>query len=451
MEYPGTRFTRPVRLALLITFVAAFFIISPIVILYAAGFHYDWQNGFLRETGGMSIDILPTKTTVYIDGLPLNETLPIRLKNITPKNYHIELHAVGYYNWEKDIMVYPRQTTYLKDITLLKQSKPKTIASGTISSLSISEDGRYIIFSKPENNLQAFFLYDQKTNQVSAIIKLTTSSTLQTIWNQNDAFAITDTNQTYATFLVGKATDPSVIINIATISAEPITKYIWKEGDGTLLYLGTSSTIFSFSPLLHQKQTIATNTFQDWHIANNVLWTLDHTTTTAILTRDALGFNEHFADITTTTSGIASERFNPAAWKIATVHNGHALLRENNEPQMLIVEKDKQFKLNTHSFLISSYGNWWLMNNDSEIWSYIEGGNEGPSILLRSGESVKDVVPLDNYNTLGLQYNHSVHVLFPYEYVEEKLINEDVQNIVADSVKRTLFYNTPQGLYSLAY
>ncbi len=451
MEYPGARFTRPVRLTLLITFIAAFFIISPIVVLYAAGFHYDWQNGFLRETGGLSIDVLPTKTTVFVDGLPLNETLPIRLKNITPKNYHIELHAIGYHSWEKDVTVYPRQTTYLKDITLLKKSEPKTITSDITNTLSVSKDGRYVIFSKPENKLQTFFIYDQKTNQTNIIAGLATTSTLEATWNQSDTFAIADAKPPYNSFIVGKATNPSTLTDVAAISAEPITKYIWKNSNDALLYLGTSSTLFSFSPLLHQKQTIAINTFQDWYITDNTLWTLNNTTNTAVITRDTLGFNEQFAAINTTTSGIASEQFDPSAWKIATISNGHVLLQHTTNPRMLIVEKNKQYNLNTHNFLISPYNNWWLMHNDSEIWSYIEDGDEGPSILLRSGELVKDVVPLDNFNTLGLHYNRSVHVLFPYEYVEEKILNEDIQNMVADTVKRTLFYSTDKGLFSLGY
>lgn len=449
MEYPGARFTRPVRLTLLTTFVAAFFIISPIVVLYAAGFHYDWHNGFLRETGGLSIDILPTKATVFVDGLPLNEALPIRLKNITPKNYHIELQATGYYGWEKDVTVYPRQTTYLKDITLLKKSEPKLITSGTISSLSISKDGRYTLYSQPEKNTEAFFIYDQKTTQTIPVTKIVSTSTLVTTWNDNDAFAITNFSKTI--FMVATAGNPGAITNVAAISIEPITKYTWKNGNEALLYLGTSSSIFSFSPLLHQKQSITANTFQDWHITDNTLWTINHTTTTIIITRDTLGFKEHFTDITTSTANIAPEQFNPNNWKIATIHNDRLLLRQNNEPHMLIIEREKQYSLNTDSYLISPYSSWWLLSNDAEIWSYTENSNEAPSLLLRSGELVKDVVPLDTYNTLGLHYSHSVNVLFPYEYVEEKLLNKDIERFVADSVKRTIFYTTPQGLYSLAY
>ena len=65
MEYPNTKFNHLVRLLLLIAFIAAFFIIAPIIIMYTAGYRYDWQNGLLKETGAISVDVEPKNATVY--------------------------------------------------------------------------------------------------------------------------------------------------------------------------------------------------------------------------------------------------------------------------------------------------------------------------------------------------------------------------------------------------
>jgi hypothetical protein len=123
MEYPGTKFTRPIRLAMLILFIVAFFVISPLIILYTAGYRYDWQNGLLKETGSISIDIEPRNATASLNGIKLQKDLPIRFNNITPGKYNLHLTASGYMDWFKEIEVKNKQTNYIKEISLIKKNQ----------------------------------------------------------------------------------------------------------------------------------------------------------------------------------------------------------------------------------------------------------------------------------------------------------------------------------------
>jgi hypothetical protein len=93
MEYPGTKFTKPIRQFMFIFFISAFFIISPLLIMYTAGYRYDWHNGLLKETGSISIDIEPQESVAYLNNIKLQKTPPIRLNNITPATYNTRLSA----------------------------------------------------------------------------------------------------------------------------------------------------------------------------------------------------------------------------------------------------------------------------------------------------------------------------------------------------------------------
>ena len=93
MEYPQTKFTHSARLLMLILFIIAFFVISPIIIMYTAGYRYDWRNGLLKETGAISVDVEPKNATVYLNGIKLQDKMPIRLNNIAPAKYSLRITA----------------------------------------------------------------------------------------------------------------------------------------------------------------------------------------------------------------------------------------------------------------------------------------------------------------------------------------------------------------------
>src|SRR3989338_10563832 len=147
MEYPGAHLIKPIRRLILVTFIVAFFLITPLMLLYTTGYRYDWKAGIIRETGGLSIDATPVDADVYLNDLPLDSSLPIRLKNITPKKYHIKISARGYFDWEKEIIVERKQTTYIKDIQLLKKNEPVKIQTASIGNISLSPNGRSLAFS----------------------------------------------------------------------------------------------------------------------------------------------------------------------------------------------------------------------------------------------------------------------------------------------------------------
>ncbi len=448
MEYPGARFTRPIRLAVLIIWITAFLVGAPLTVLYAAGYRFDATYGFFRETGGLSIDILPATAKIYLDNELVKKDLPIRLQNITPRDYHVRLSLDGYYDWEKTVTVKPRQTRYIKDITLIKQATPTEIATGTIHSLSQSLDGRYVLYIK--NDLHpTLTIYDSKNARSTPLIEIPTTNTLKTSWSEKHNFFFTTPSPApFTSIIVGNANNAKNTTRLISYT-EPITKIVWQKSIEPLLYLSTSNTIFSFSPTLNEKRTIAKNTFLDWTIEDGTLWTLTKNTSTLRITKDALGFNEAFADVTTTSLQISDDIFSPTDWHIETIHNNTVLLQSNKDSRMVIVRQDSQHVLPTNTWLISPFDSWWILKNDAELWTYIEG--EKPQLLTRSGEHLSQVLPLDEENTLGIVNGGAMWSLFSYELVQQKIVPGPIKEATANPYARQLYYTAENGLFVLDY
>ena len=181
MEYPGSKFTRRYRLILFAVFVAAFFVITPVLIMYSSGYRYDWQNGLIKETGAINVDILPVNAVVYLNDAWLKGGMPYRLKNIAPGKYRLKITAPGYFDWLKDVEVKSKQTVYIKEISLLKKNTPYLLAPGQIKNAALAADGNFIIFSRQKTVLE-FWLRDLTQQKETLLLELPPGKPLTIVW-----------------------------------------------------------------------------------------------------------------------------------------------------------------------------------------------------------------------------------------------------------------------------
>lgn len=122
------------RLWLSRLFILLFLIITPLILTYAAGYHINWRYFKLERTGLLEIKTEPSGALINIEeikawlGNPKELITPIKLKNLRPGSYHVNLSLDGYHNWQKTLNIRPAETTFAKNIRLFKQSYPKKIA-----------------------------------------------------------------------------------------------------------------------------------------------------------------------------------------------------------------------------------------------------------------------------------------------------------------------------------
>lgn len=444
---------------MLIIFIAAFFVISPIIIMYTAGYRYDWENGLLKQTGTISIDVEPKNATVYLNGIKLQDKMPIRLNNIAPAKYSLRITAPEYFDWLKEIEVKNKQTNYTKEISLLKKNKPEILINGKINDLAVSYDGRFIIYSVQNDATSlakdgsAIWLWDNTTQQATVLLNSNNTKLINMLWAEKNNYAvITDSNAPYSRLLVINAENPLKQTNLAKNNA-PIKKFVWENSSEPQLYYSTRENIFLYSPTTEKSQVITKNNYLDWYMENGQLWTMqiDSSTKQYNVIKDTLGFNSVFNKLDSTDINLATGQTEEENLQILAARQNTVLLQNNKSLQMILLTNSHKYKMPTEKFLISKYNNWWLIWSQWELWTYSEG--EEPYLLNRSGEHLQKVMPLDKYNTLALVWANKTTVLFPYYLVTHDLLDEKITNAAADTENKILYFinQNKEGIWKLNY
>lgn len=89
------------RILFRIIFFFSFITILGLVIAYARGYRFDFQNKSLNSTGIIAVTSFPKTAKIYIN----NQLQGVTDANLTlsPGNYQIEIKKEGYTNWKKSI------------------------------------------------------------------------------------------------------------------------------------------------------------------------------------------------------------------------------------------------------------------------------------------------------------------------------------------------------------
>jgi len=111
--------TQRIRRIILIGAVLFFVLITPIILLYAWGYSFDWQNKKVVLTGGLYLKSVPKKAEVYINNQIQKEITPTFIKRLLPKEYQIKITKQGYHSWQKNLEVESKIVTEAKNIVLI--------------------------------------------------------------------------------------------------------------------------------------------------------------------------------------------------------------------------------------------------------------------------------------------------------------------------------------------
>lgn len=451
MEYPGSKFTRPWRLAMLTAFVATFFVTSPLLVLYTAGYRYDFKNGIIQEIGAISIDVLPKNANVFLNDKKIQGKMPIRLKNVSPGKYKIKISADGFYDWEKEITVETKQTVYFKEIKLIKKSSPEKIGDGQIEKISLSSDSKYLIYQKINPDKQEFYLRDLNSNKDTFIFGDETEKkyNYNIEWFKNSNLVAISTDQT-ARIQIIDTNAPELNWDLAKEEKNKILKWQWSNGSDPEIYYSTKNQLTAINVATKQKTNLGKNNLLDWQVDNRQVWSIQVSSSTKqlVVIKNTFGSSQTFLIL-----GDYNNNDQPNNWNFVKTTDNQILLKKTNQSEMLLISDNKQYNFYGENFLISPYNKWWIMWTPWEITTYSR--DEDPFLLNRSGEKLDKVIILDEYNTLGLIWADKVTALFPYYFVNHVLINQPINDAEADSKNRILYFsgkaNGQIGLWKMTY
>lgn len=412
--------------------------------MLSMGYRYDWRNGFLRETGAISIDIKPNNAKVYLNDIELKSGIPIRLNNITPRKYLLKITATGFYDWEKEIEVKNKQTIYIKEISLLKKSNPQKISENKANDLKLSTDGRYLayyfndnIWAYDKNNKTEKIILNWKNKKNPTIEWGKKQNILMVAEENSDEFFIIDFNKEKQ----WQASSPD---------KKNINKYEWQEVSEPELVFSTETSVFVARPNTQKIIKMTENKYQNWSMENGALWTAQKNTNTnqIEIIKDTLGFAQNISNNISFTDNLNSD-----IWQLSRARENIALIKKNNSSEMIIINNGKYFKINGEKSIISDYNSWWLIWTPWELVSFSDGRE--PVMLNRSGEQLQQVWPLDEYNTLALIWSDKTTILFPYYDVGHSFLNRKINGSAVDNKNKILYFSSSQldksGIWELNY
>ncbi len=459
MEYPDSKLSHGLRLAFLITYIIIFLALCPILILYASGYRYDWKQGFPRRTGAISINVEPTDVKMYANNVEIPRDLDVqslsykdevRLTSAPPGKYVIKITKPGYYDWVKDVEVKEMQTVYIKEAILTKKNDPKKLDDGQITVIALSPNKKYLAYAKTSDTGAQIWLRDLSRQNNKQILTFNDTAVAMA-WNGKDNWlAISNAKPPYNSLIIVPLDNPEKKFDLVKLIKYPIYKYQWKDSIDSELFFSTKLKLLSIFPATKKILTLGKNNYLDWGMEDGQLWTLFNNTSTAriMIAKDTLGFQTDFNSLDSNPLG---NEWNKT--KILAAARDSILLQDRAKMETLLINKSGRFNLGGNNTLISEYGRWWLIWSPWELWSAVEG--EEPVLVNRSGEQLREVLPMDEFNALALVWTNNVTILYPYYLVTHSFVETSVIDAEVDTRDRVFYfsgnYKGWDGVWELSY
>ncbi|MFA5134727.1 MAG: PEGA domain-containing protein [Patescibacteria group bacterium] len=118
-----------------------FVITATVLVLYAAGWRYNFTERTVEHVGGIIIDSNPRKATVLMDGLLTDNETPATIQNLPPGDVMISLQKDGFFSWNLPVTVISSHTVRIPTVELVQndfQSEP--IIRERFSDVALSAD-----------------------------------------------------------------------------------------------------------------------------------------------------------------------------------------------------------------------------------------------------------------------------------------------------------------------
>lgn len=448
MARQQTKLTLPVRRGIMLFLIACFFIISPLIIMYTAGYRYDFAAKQIKQTGVISIDIKPDDTQIFLNGVAIKKKIPVRLSNRAPGVYTIKFTKPGYQDWQKEVTVESKKTTYLKNITLFKNSLPIIITDKLkypLIDAAFSTDGAYALFITKitgQNNVDNIYeinLLATNSKKITPILRTDSISLPLIFWSPYNNFALIQTNNN------GKRNfdllDPNNLEDKQNFSyPASVKEWQWSKNNFfPSIYIQNDNKL---QALNNNKEKILTvNSSTPWYVDNEEnIW----------------GYNNDKQQLIKNNVLYYELKNTEEIKKIINIDKQQIILQGNNN--IFVIEQNNNEKqlhiLSTRQIYFNAGTKEWLSWSPWELWTIYENGSA--NLLTRTSEKIYNVLPLDKYGVLLLQTENNIKGFNPGYYITHELLNNiKTKKISVDTENRKIFFwgeaGQKEGLFELKY
>lgn len=443
MTYPKITLTKTKRKLFLGFLVLLFLITAPILIMYSIGYRLDIENKKIVETGVISIDIRPKDVTIYLSGVKINKKIPIRLTNRAPGTYSLKIEKPGYKTWEKNIDVKSKQTTYIKDVTLLKDALPTTVfldKENKIKEYYPSSNGEYIILVSEEKNTDLFELLNTQTKKIDLIDRIPVGYDRHIEWSPFDNFILITKNRSETISLTLLSANEPEKTKVHTLKRDKEKKHFqWQKKSLTpTLYTKNHNDIVKLT-MNDYKELYKYENFETWYIdSSERLWTKKGNIIKLESGEEQILIKEN-------------ENFE----RIIDINENHAIVKNENKIFVIPrVEEELTEAINATSFMFNPSTKEWLVWSPWELWSIYE--HNKPALLNRTSDKILSIFPLDKVGELlVVSEGNGLTAFNPGYYVTQELYKGEIHSASVNQKIKTIHFlgkvAEKQGLFELEY
>jgi len=430
-------------------FILTFFIITSLLIIYAAGYKLDKNNWRLEKTGILAIESEPKNATIYIDDKIQTTILkelffsqksqtvtPAKIKNLLPEEYDVRLEIDGYWPWQKKITIEPGQTTYLENIYLFKKNLPILISHNGITDLKISPNKKYL--SATTNEQLVIIDLANETRIATNIDNLSGDNIL---WSpQSDQILANG-----SIFDVPKLKDETAIAVLADLTAADI-----KWNNDKLLYQKNNS-IYSYNFISGKsRQIFSAEKIIDFEIRDSYLYILNEQDKKNNL---EIYRTEGMQLLRTVILPYLSD------YKFIDFQNGLISLLDKNHEIIYLINPTSARISPVEEIISQATQAQWINNNqllyanDFEIWLY-DADSRRQDLITRISEKINFIAWHPSNNHVIYTTNNALYVIELNNAETKKLLSIDhILMPQLDQKSKVIYFSAKigkqEGLYKL--
>lgn len=233
------------------SFIGAFLLVAPVVILTTAGYRFNPGKISLERTGVIIVDSTPRGATVYLNDRRLGPLTPTKATRFFPGHYRLRLEKAGYRDWERDIVIEPGQTTFVSDVLLFRDTLPQFERDLPADQASFSPNHRLLAAHVGGGDFTEVRIVDLQTGQAW------TPWRLSEIGRDFD-FSWSSDSRSLLIASGGEMGSPDYSVwDAATPDAtHSLSAHRWNQAfwSGTDLYVANDTGIYLFNPSTRQYQ-----------------------------------------------------------------------------------------------------------------------------------------------------------------------------------------------------
>lgn len=426
------------RKIIFLLFSAVFLIAAPLIVLYTAGYRYNFQYGRVQKTGILVISSSPRWAQIILNGKMEKKATPARVEKLSAGDYEITLKKTGYHDWRKKLPVHENSTTFAEEVILWKNQTPVKISGLQIQDWLQSPNREKTAMLTAENELISF---DPAKEEFTSLTELNPQAEISLLsWSNTGKkillSSVLDKQKQFSVFDLNAFKD-----KLKKIPSTGYTKMKWDLKNDNLLYGLNAKGVWEYDLFTNQTKLMSAPV-DDFVINGKYIYFLQKQ---AVVRQTLNNPSEKL---------ILSKKIDCRSCSFINKKNSKLILLDPLNQNLFFLDPENKEK--TISAKAKSI--YWLKDdvllfyNDFEMWIF-DLNEKKPELVTRLGSSISTALwhPLARH--LIFASNGKIRIIEldnrELRFFTTLAETENLTRISLDSKGKNLFFLQKDGVFKL--